>query len=83
MQSRDADGRTLLEAALRHERVVVATLVVAIPLLCWAWIAPMARDMYGTMQGPSAWMMTDHWDAPHLSLLFAMWVVMMTAMMLP
>ena len=60
-----------------------ATLVVAIPLLCWAWIAPMARDMYGTMQGPSAWMMTDHWDAPHLSLLFAMWVVMMTAMMLP
>ena len=43
----------------------------------------MARDMYGSMQGPSAWMMTATWDLPHLVLLWAMWAVMMTAMMLP
>jgi predicted metal-binding membrane protein len=43
----------------------------------------MARDMYGSMQGPSAWMMTDTWDFAHLALLFAMWVVMMAGMMLP
>ena len=43
----------------------------------------MARDMYGPMTGASAWMMTPHWDAPHLFLLWAMWAVMMTAMMLP
>jgi predicted metal-binding membrane protein len=43
----------------------------------------MARDMYGAMLGPSAWMMTADWDVPHLLLLFAMWAVMMTAMMLP
>ena len=43
----------------------------------------MARDMYGTMLGPSAWMMTADWDLPHLLLLWAMWAVMMTAMMLP
>ena len=43
----------------------------------------MARDMYGPMTGASAWMMTPQWDAPHLLLLWAMWAVMMTAMMLP
>ena len=43
----------------------------------------MARDMYGPMTGASAWMMTPHWDVTHLFLLWAMWAVMMTAMMLP
>ena len=43
----------------------------------------MARDMYGPMTGASAWMMTPAWDAPHLLLLWAMWAVMMTGMMLP
>ena len=43
----------------------------------------MARDMYGSMTGASAWMMRLEWAAPHLVLLWAMWVVMMTAMMLP
>ena len=43
----------------------------------------MARDMYGPMTGASAWMMTADWDAPHLLLLWTMWSVMMTGMMLP
>ncbi|HJR58310.1 MAG TPA: DUF2182 domain-containing protein [Vicinamibacterales bacterium] len=77
------EGRTLIEAALRHERLVTAMLLVVIPLACWTWIALMARDMYGSMLGPSAWMMTATWDLPHLVLLWAMWAVMMTAMMLP
>ena len=83
MLSRASDGRTLLESALKHERVVTATLIVLIPLVCWTWIVLMAHDMYGAMLGPSAWMMTADWDVPHLLLLFAMWAVMMTAMMLP
>jgi predicted metal-binding membrane protein len=83
MPSRASGGRTLLESALKRERVVGATLIVVIPLVCWTWIALMARDMYGTMLGPSAWMMTADWDAPHLLLLCAMWIAMMTAMMLP
>ena len=83
MLRRASDGRTLLESALKHERVVIATLIVVIPLVCWIWIALMARDMYGAMLGPSAWMMTADWDIPHLLLLWAMWAVMMTAMMLP
>ena len=43
----------------------------------------MARDMYGPMTGPSAWMMAATWDATYLALLWAMWAVMMAGMMLP
>jgi predicted metal-binding membrane protein len=58
-------------------------LLILLPLVCWMWIGVMARDMYGPMTGASAWMMTLDWDLPHLLLLWAMWAVMMTAMMLP
>jgi len=61
----------------------LVALLVLLPLVCWAWIVVMARDMYGSMTGASAWMMTPAWDAPHLLLLWAMWAVMMTGMMLP
>jgi predicted metal-binding membrane protein len=62
--------------------VVVLTLVLVM-LVCWSWIVVMARDMYGPMTGASAWMMSPVWDAPYLLLLWAMWAVMMTAMMIP
>jgi predicted metal-binding membrane protein len=74
---------TLLETALQHDRRVLVFVLVAIPLASWTWIVLMARDMYGTMDGASAWMMTSVWDWPHLLLLWVMWAVMMTAMMLP
>ena len=73
---------TLVERALRYDRALLVALVLA-PLVSWMWIVMMARDMYGPMTGASAWMMTPYWDAPHLLLLWAMWSVMMTAMMLP
>jgi predicted metal-binding membrane protein len=74
---------TLLETALQHDRRVMLFVLVAIPLASWTWIVLMARDMYGTMRGASAWMMTSVWDWPHILLLWVMWAVMMTAMMLP
>lgn len=74
---------TRLEAALQHDRRTLAIVLVAIPLAAWAWIAVMARDMYGSMQGASAWMMSTEWDWARVVLLWAMWAVMMTAMMLP
>src|SRR4051795_7217448 len=61
----------------------VLALLLLLPVVCWAWIVVLARDMYGPMTGASAWMMTPAWDAPHLVLLWAMWAVMMTGMMLP
>lgn len=75
-------GRTLIESALAHDRLLIAA-VISVTLACWAWIVLLARDMYGTMRGASAWMMTTEWDAPHTVLLFAMWAVMMVGMMLP
>ena len=74
---------TLVEHALRHDRAMVLVLLVLTSVVSWAWIVVMARDMYGPMTGASAWMMTTDWDARHLLLLWAMWSVMMTAMMLP
>jgi predicted metal-binding membrane protein len=57
--------------------------LVLVPLVSWAWIVALSRDMYGPMTGASAWMMTPVWNMPHLFLLWAMWAVMMVAMMLP
>jgi predicted metal-binding membrane protein len=69
--------------AVRHDRTPAVVLMLVLPLVSWVWIVVMARDMYGAMMGASAWMMTPRWDAPHLLLLWAMWAVMMTGMMLP
>jgi predicted metal-binding membrane protein len=74
---------TALESALRRPRTTLAVVLIGIPLLCWLWIAPMARDMYGSMTGLSAWMMTTTWDARRIVLLWAMWAVMMAGMMIP
>ena len=74
---------TLVEHALQHPRSSLFVVLVAFPLACWAWVAAMARDMYGPMTGASAWMMSVEWHAPRLVLLWAMWAAMMFAMMLP
>jgi predicted metal-binding membrane protein len=77
------DTTTTLESLLKRDRALVAAGLVGAVLLCWAWLIPMARDMYGPMTGPSAWMMADAWNGTHLLLLFGMWVAMMAGMMLP
>src|SRR5262245_58139743 len=66
----DEHPLTLLESALRYQRVPLLVLLVLLPLVSWMWIAVMARDMYGPMTGASAWMMTVTWDVPHLLLLW-------------
>jgi predicted metal-binding membrane protein len=74
---------TLLEIALQRGHRLTLAALTAITLASWTWIVVMARDMYGTMMGPSAWMMTTVWDWPRTVLLWAMWAAMMMAMMLP
>ena len=72
-----------METLLRRDRVwVVAGLVISIGL-CWAWLLPAALDMQGDMDGLSAWMMRSRWDLPYALAIFAMWIAMMTGMMLP
>ena len=74
---------TVLESVLQADRAPTVVLLILLPVVSWLWIVVMARDMYGPMTGSSAWMMTAVWDVPHLLLLWAMWAVMMTAMMIP
>jgi predicted metal-binding membrane protein len=76
-------GSTALESALKRTRLWVLAALVGATLMCWAWIVPMARDMYGPMNGPSAWMRGETWDLGRVLLLFGMWSVMMAGMMLP
>lgn len=71
------------EAETRRDQILIVAAVLAATALCWAWIVPMARDMYGPMTGPSAWMMTGAWDLRYVLLIWAMWGVMMAGMMLP
>jgi predicted metal-binding membrane protein len=78
-----AEARSLAETLLTRDRWIAGLAIALICCLSWAWILPMSRDMYGPMTGASAWMMRGVWDAPHLVLLFAMWLVMMVGMMLP
>ena len=65
------------------QQFFIGAVLFATAALCWLWIVPMARDMYGPMTGPSAWMMAGRWDARFVLLLWAMWAVMMAGMMLP
>jgi predicted metal-binding membrane protein len=74
---------TAVEAALGSPRASLVVVLILVPLLCWTWVVAMARDMYGSMSGAAAWMMTVTWDAPRILLLWAMWAAMMAGMMLP
>ena len=75
--------RTSLERAVIRDRWLVVGSLVLVAGACWAWIVPMAHDMYGDMSGLSAWMMTPAWNRSQRALLFAMWTAMMIGMMLP
>jgi len=77
------DPLAILESALQVDRAPTVMWLVLVPMVSWLWIVVMANDMYGSMSGASAWMMSAVWDVQHLLLLWAMWAVMMTAMMLP
>ena len=74
---------TWLEASLRRERLALAIVLIGIPAACWSWVVAMGVDMYGSMTGASAWMMTAVWNGQRLLLLWAMWAAMMAGMMLP
>ena len=74
---------TALEAALSRDRLWVLLGLGGAVALAWSWIAPMGVDMYGRMDGPSAWMMTARWDPAYAALMLGMWSVMMLGMMLP
>lgn len=72
-----------LEAVLRRDRLAVLAGLAGAIALSWLYLVPVSRDMYGAMDGLSAWMMEGTWDGRYLLLIFLMWAVMMVGMMLP
>jgi predicted metal-binding membrane protein len=73
----------VLRALLARERLTVLAGLAGAIALSWLWLVPASRDMYGAMDGLSAWMMQADWDARYFVLIFLMWAVMMVGMMLP
>src|ERR1700756_4297748 len=83
---------TVLERVLRRDRLVVASALVAVIAIAWIWVVlgagtgmstlGMTRrsgmpDITGMLMEPAAW------SFGYAGLIFAMWWVMMAAMMLP
>ena len=75
-------GGSLIERALRRDRVLVVSCLLLAVVLSWAWLlagAGMMQEM-GDMLMP---MSSGPWTAGHALLVLVMWAVMMAAMMLP
>lgn len=72
----------VLQRVLRHDRVLVVAGLLAVVILSWTYLltgAGMVQAM-GDMLMP---MSMEPWTPGHAALVFAMWAVMMAAMMLP
>jgi len=73
---------TLVEAALKRDRLMVGGALVLIALLAWGYTAYLARTM-GMAGGDMALPQLQAWSAAMFAFMFVMWFVMMVAMMLP
>jgi len=74
------ERRALLEAVLTRDRAILAACLTAVALLAWLYIlsgAGMDMSMPGMVMAPMAW------SPATILLMFAMWWVMMIAMMVP
>jgi predicted metal-binding membrane protein len=85
-------GTTVLETVLRRDRLVVVAALVSVITLSWIWIllgagtgmTAMAMTRGSGMPGVATMLMEPAaWSRGYAGLMFAMWWVMMAAMMLP
>src|SRR5215831_684042 len=82
---------TVLEAVLRRDRIVVLAALVAVILVSWIWIvlgagtgtSAVAMTQMAGMPDMDMMMERAMWTPGYAGLIFAMWWVMMVAMMLP
>jgi predicted metal-binding membrane protein len=79
-----------LEAVLRRDRVIVLVGLIGVTILAWAYMLYLAWDMQRSMSVDSMEMgmsmasaQLRPWGAVDFALMFIMWAVMMTAMMVP
>lgn len=86
-----ATDMTFLEATLRRDRVVVVAALVAVIAVAWIWIVfgagtgttAVAMTQMAGMRNMDMMMERAVWTPGYAGLIFAMWWVMMVAMMLP
>ncbi len=83
---------TILENLLRRDRLIVIAALVAVVAIAWVWLAlgaGIGMNTFGTTPGSGMPGMADMmvqpatWTWGYAGLMFAMWWVMMAAMMLP
>lgn len=78
-----------LQALLRRDRLVLVAGLVTIIVMAWVWLLAgagmeMSAIQMTAMAGMDGWLMQPAvWTAAYAALIFAMWWVMMVAMMLP
>src|SRR5690348_3198485 len=82
---------TVLEAALRRDRFVVVAVLVMVMTLAWIWTvlgagtgtSAVAMTQMAGMPDMDVMMERAVWTPGYAGLIFAVWWVMMVAMMLP
>ena len=79
---------TPLELVLKRDRAVVLSSLVIVASLAWAYLAYLAWNMQGSMSAGSMQMSVStaqvrSWSGVDFGLMYLMWAVMMTAMMVP
>ena len=71
---------TALETLLRRDRAIVVAGIIGVAALAWAYMVYLAWDMRGVDMSMAQ---VRPWGAIDFILMFIMWAVMMTAMMVP
>jgi predicted metal-binding membrane protein len=74
---------SIVEAALRRDRIIVLLGLACIAALAWAYTVHEARVMNNMDIAECMGLSARGWGLTDLSLLFLMWTVMMAAMMVP
>ncbi len=80
MQAATPQAITTIEAVLQRDRAVVLGGVVAVAALAWAYTIYLAQSSSNMDMGMAQ---LQSWSAADFGLMFLMWAVMMTAMMVP
>ncbi len=73
----------LLTAIYRHDRAIVVALLLGVILIAWGYLLFGVEMPMPEMGGMAMPMVAPDWTAAYLGLTLAMWMAMMTAMMLP
>ena len=82
MQSVTPQVSHAIESVIKRDRLVVIAGVLAVVAIAWAYLVFLAQDSDG-MSASMAMAQLKTWSAADFGMMFIMWAVMMTGMMVP